>query len=62
MQCYFMRHGDIVEVGVLTASSDDDAITQSVALFCKRPLHYTGFEVWDDVRFVHRHKDGAGDG
>ena len=62
MRCYFIQHGDIAEVGVLTASSDEDAIKQSVALFCKRPLRYTGFEVWDDVRFVHRHKDRFGDG
>jgi hypothetical protein len=62
MRCYFIQHGDIAEVSVLTASSDEDAIKQSVALFCKRPLRYTGFEVWDDVRFIHRHKDGVGDG
>jgi hypothetical protein len=62
MQCYFMQYGDIAEVGVFTASSDEDAIKQSVALFCKRPLYCTGFEVWDDGRFVHRHKDGIGRG
>jgi hypothetical protein len=61
MHCYFIRHGDIAEVGVLTASSDEDAIKQSVALFCKRPLGYTGFEVWDSGRFVHRHRDRRGD-
>jgi hypothetical protein len=62
MRCYFIQHGDIAEIGVLTASSDEDAIKQSVALFCKHPLSYTGFEVWDKVRFIHRHKDHFGDG
>jgi hypothetical protein len=60
MRCYFIQHGHIAEVGVLAASSDEDAIKQSVALFCKQPLRYTGFEVWDRTRFVHRHKDSFG--
>jgi hypothetical protein len=31
----------------------------SAALFCKQSPRYTGFEVWDRTRFVHRHSFGG---
>jgi hypothetical protein len=59
MRCYFIRDGHISAVAVLTATSDADAMKQAEALYEERAGHITGFELWDEARFVYRHPDGG---
>ncbi|MGH6968865.1 MAG: hypothetical protein ACREEL_07425 [Stellaceae bacterium] len=55
MRCYFLRDGHIGAVEMLTDESDAAAIAQAAALFDARQDKFSGFEVWDHARFVHRH-------
>jgi hypothetical protein len=55
MRCFFMVNGHIQAVEVLTASSDDDAVSQAFALFRERGQSFDGFEVWDRARLIHRY-------
>jgi hypothetical protein len=60
VRCYFMRRGHIGAVEVVTDASDEAAIKQSETLFEQRKKDdFTGFEVWDCARFVHRHPPPA---
>jgi hypothetical protein len=59
MRCYFIRDGHFSAVEVLAATSDADAIKQAEALYQQRTGHITGFELWDEARFVYRHPDGG---
>ena len=60
MRCYFLNDGHITAVEVLTASSDEDAIKQAQVLFREFSERFSGFEVWDRTRFIHRYKDSVG--
>lgn len=56
MRCYFMAEGHIRAVELLTVSSDEEAITQSIALFRERAgSGFDRFEVWDRTRCVYQH-------
>lgn len=55
MRCYFLRHGRIGAVELLTDASDERAIAQARELFETRKSEFEGFEVWDRTRFVLRH-------
>ena len=61
MRCYFIRDGHIEAAKDLTVTSDADAVEQATVLFRGRAEHFTGFEVWDNSRFIYRHKNGVGD-
>jgi len=55
MRGYFLQNGRIGAVELLTDASDEAAIRQAHALFEQRKSEFESFEVWDSVRFVHRH-------
>ena len=55
MRCYFMREGHIGAVEMVTDASDEAAVAEAKSLFAKRKDAFSGFEIWDRARFVHRH-------
>jgi hypothetical protein len=55
VRCHLMRSGQIAAVELLTDAADNAVIVQAEALFAKRKGAFTGFEVWDRTRLVHRH-------
>ncbi|HEX3756138.1 MAG TPA: hypothetical protein VHV26_13785 [Rhizomicrobium sp.] len=55
MRCYFMLHGHIDSVEVLTAQTDEERIAEAEKMFKARVPHIEGFEVWDGPRFVYRY-------
>jgi hypothetical protein len=56
VRCYFMRKGQFVAVEVLTDASDTAAVKQAEEQFTNRSEEsFSGFEVWDRARLVHRH-------
>jgi hypothetical protein len=51
-----MRDGHIGAVELVTDASNEAAIKEAETLFEERKKSgFTGFEVWDCARFVHRH-------
>lgn len=62
MRCYFMRSGHIVDVEILDAADDAQAVEAARKLFAARQdAKLEGFEVWDRARFIHRFPaSGAG--
>lgn len=60
MRCYLMREGRIGAVEILADGSDAAAIVQAKTLFEEEYKNrYSGFEVWDRARLVHRHSERA---
>lgn len=58
MRCYLMREGQIGAVEILIDSSDFAAIKQAKTLFeVKYKNRYSGFEVWNRARLVHRYSE-----
>jgi len=55
VRCHLMRSGQISAVEPLTDAADYAVIVQAEALFAKRTDGFTGFEVWDRTRLIHRH-------
>jgi hypothetical protein len=54
VRCYFMRDGHIAAVDLVPDTSDAAAIEQAQERFTRRQDKFTGFEVWDRARVVHR--------
>lgn len=60
MRCYLMREGQIGAVEILIDGSDAAAIKQAKTLFeVKYKSRYSGFEVRDHARLVHRYSEPA---
>jgi hypothetical protein len=55
VRCYLMRDGHIGAVELVSDASDEAALAEAKALFAKRNDVFSGFEIWDRARFVHRH-------
>ena len=53
-RCYLMNLGRIRAVELLVAATDDEAIKKAETVFSDRAREYTGFEVWQLERFIHR--------
>lgn len=60
MRCYLMREGQIGAVEILIDGFDAVAIKQAKTLFEEKYKNrYSGFEVWDRARLVHRYSERA---
>jgi hypothetical protein len=55
MWCYFIRGGQIADVGQLAELSDEEAIAKAHALFSERKDVFEGFELWDGARVLIGH-------
>jgi hypothetical protein len=54
MRCHLTRRGHIYAVEILVASSDNEAVEQSLALLRDSGDGFDGFEIWDGDRMVRR--------
>ena len=57
-RCYFMNEGHIGLVEPISAFDDTQAIEHAKAAYEPKKVYYTGFELWDRDRMVHRFKNG----
>jgi len=63
MRCYFTYEGRFWAAQPIDAASDDDAIAKAIRAYYDRIDAGTrpvcdGFELWDGMRFIHRHGPG----
>jgi nicotinamide mononucleotide adenylyltransferase len=53
-RCYFMNGGHIAALKTIQATTDDLAIAIGRAAYRDKKADYSGFEIWDRDRMVHR--------
>jgi len=59
-RCFFLNlRSAVVAVEIVEAENDDDALRLAVSVFREKGDRFTGFEVWDCARRVHRQMSAA---
>jgi hypothetical protein len=59
LRCYFIQNDRVSAVESLTASSNEEAIREAQRLFRKQQWRFSGFEIWERSRFIHRYLEGS---
>jgi hypothetical protein len=59
-RCFFLNlRSTIVSVEIVEAENDTDALRLSAMAFDEQGHQFTGFEVWEGSRLVHRQTKAA---
>ncbi len=53
-RCYLTNNGKIETVEALDVATDEQAVREAEQVFRGRSEQFSGFEVWQLARFVHR--------
>jgi hypothetical protein len=57
-RCYLTNNGKIETVETLDVATDEQAVREAEKVFRDREQQYSGFEVWQRARFIHRFPPG----
>ena len=59
-RCYLTNNGKIETVEALDVATDEQAVREAERVFHDREQQYSGFEVWQRARFIHRFPPSEG--